>query len=125
MRDIWCHLSDDWYIHAMLDIRGIVHHKFRVLSHIASHSLESHLRTREVEFHCVESCILCHVGQLCPVLERLSHDACDDNLVRIVLFQTAHDVEVHFGRVLAQLFHIAETIESAIVSRFAHRVKSW
>ena len=108
MCDVRRHLRNDGNLHVLLDVGGVGRDEFVVLSHIAAHASQSHLRAREVQLDSVAARKLSHLGKLYPLLFELTHDAGNDHFRRVVLLQALQDVEVHFVRVLAQLFHVAE-----------------
>ena len=114
MGDVGRHLRDDGYLHRFPDDVGVDGHQFRVLTHIAAHARQSHLRAREVKFDGITACLLGPQGQFAPLFLGLSHDTGDDHLRGIVLFEPTQDVEVQVNGILTQLLHIAETIEVAV-----------
>ena len=72
--DVGRHLGYDGYLHAVLHIGGVGGHQFWVLSHVAAHAGQSHLRTREVQFHGIAARVLSHTGQFDPFFLKLPHD---------------------------------------------------
>ena len=115
MCDVRRHLRNDGNLHVLLDVGSIGCDEFVVLSHIAAHASQSHLRAGEVQFHCVAASKLSHLGKLYPLLFELTHDAGNHHFRRIVLLQTLQNVEVHLVRVLAQLFHVAEASKGSVL----------
>ena len=109
--DVRRHLGNDGNLNILLDIGGVGSYQLMVLSHIAAHACQTHLRAREVQLDSVAASKLSHLGKLYPLLFELTHDAGNHHFRRIVLLQTLQNVEVHLVRVLAQLLHIAETSE--------------
>ena len=112
--DVRRHLGNDGYLHRALHISGIELDGLGVLAHVATHAGKAHLRTREIELDGIDTGLLSHEGQLNPLLLGLSHDAGNNALGGIVLLETAQDVEIDIDRILAQLLHVAETIEVAL-----------
>ena len=125
MGDIGCHLRNDGYLYALLHASGIGFYQFRTLPHVATHTLVLHLRTREVQLHGIAAGLLSHLRQPHPLILGLSHNRGDDHFRGIVLLQSAQNVEVFLYWVLAQLFHITETVEVAVRGIVVHSVKTW
>ena len=124
MGDIGRHLRNDGDLHHTLHAGGIFLHQLRTLPHVAAHAFVLHLRTREVQLHSVATGILGHLRQALPLLLVLSHDGCYDHLRRVVLLQPAQNVEVHLHGVLAQLFHVTETVEVTVHTVVVHGVET-
>ena len=108
-----------------LDIGGIDRHEFGVLSDVATHAGKAHLWTREIQLYGVHTSALGHLGQFNPLFLGLTHDAGNDHLRGVVLLQSVEDVKVHVNGILAQLLHIAETVEVAVDAVAMDGIETW
>ena len=108
-----------------LDVGGIDSHEFRRLSNVAAHAGKAHLGTRKVQLYGVHTGALGHLGQFNPLLLSLPHDAGNDNLRGVVLLQSVENIKVHVDGILAQLLHIAETVEVAVDAVAMDGIETW
>ena len=113
--DVGCHLWDDRNGDITLYVCRVESDEFGVLADVGAHAGQSHLGTGEVKLHSITSCAFRHFGQHNPLSLGLSHDGSDDDFGGIIFLQSFQDVEIHAYWVLAQLFHVAETVEVTIV----------
>ena len=111
LSDVGCHLGDDGNGNITFYVCGVEQYQFRILSHVAAHASQSHLRTGEIQFHSIAACFFSHLSEFYPFFLKFSHDAGHYNFCRVVLLQTVKNVEVNLVGVLAQLFHVTKGIE--------------
>ena len=109
--DVGRHLGDDRYLDIMLHVGRVEQHQLRVLSHVAAHASQLHLRAGEIQLHRVDAGLFSHFRQRDPLRLGVAHDGGHDDFVGIVLFQPQQNVEVHLHGILAQLLHVAEAEE--------------
>ena len=100
----------------MLRSSGKLLYQFRHLSDIASQSAFRHIRTGEVQLHCIRTVFLAQMRQFAPFRLILPHNRGQDEFRGVVFLQPAENLHVFLHTVVGKLLNILETHNTAVTA---------